>query len=156
MNQNEIEVHNDGVDHIRISPSAKTLLGRLLANEAYTPFRHPVLGTFASLEAFWAYVRSGGEISWVRSLIGHQARQATVQTAKVRRLNFREMICEGLELKIDQKEELKQLISANKLPFFRYELLDGEPVVETTQPWFLSHLKKIAKGLACKPKTQTA
>lgn len=156
MDQIAIEVRNDGQDHIRISARGKTLLGRLLHSEAMMTFRHPRYGNFASMEAYWAFIRCNEAHPEFRQLSGPRARKATIQGDRVTRRDFRTAICEGLDCLVQQNPQLQMLLAANKLPFVRYEVEDGEALIEEQQAWFLAHLKKLAKGLACKPKAKAA
>ncbi len=140
-----LEVRNDGKDHIRIGPDARTLLGRLLANTALTPFVHPELGAFDSMEALWAYVKSGCCREELRKLRGEQALRETHACRRVPTRHFRRLICQGLEAKIETHPQLRNLLATNRLDFVRYEVIDNEPLLNFQQAWFLNHLRKLVK-----------
>lgn len=139
----DLDVRNDGKDHLRIGAHARTLLGRLLANEALTPFRHPTLGHFSSLEAYWAYVKSGMRCEELRTLAGAHALRNNHACVRVPNPQFRRLIIEGLTAKIESHPQLQKLLAENRLEFIRYEVVDGELLVERGQPWFLKALKKL-------------
>jgi len=47
----------DGVTHVNIYSKAKTELGRWLSNFAYAPIRITGHGRFASIEAYWYWLK---------------------------------------------------------------------------------------------------
>lgn len=155
----DLQPHTEGSTHIRVGMASRTQLGRLLANEAYTPFVHDQFGRFESLEGFWAFVSSGGARnplrapSNAREVYGIAAQKLTMQTNKRHTPLFRSLICEGLECKILQSLDLKTLLRENDLELVRYDVLEQETLLNPQQRWFMEHLAKIVKRLKCqKPK----
>ena len=161
MYEYEIERRNDGVDHIRIDSQGRTLLGRLLANEARTPFTlsmaQPLETYFASLEAYWAWLRSGRCHGEFRQLYGPTAKRATEHSLRVECPNFRSLVSQALLAKIQQTPRLAIMLSTNDLPLVRYSFApDGSLFTIETQPWFMTRLQQIAKEIACQSKSKTA
>ena len=145
VSETDLDVRNDGKDHVRIGMAGRTLIGRLLANEALTPFRHPRYGHFSSMEAYWAFVKSGMSNPDLRALSGDRAVRETHAVPKISTRLFRKLICEGLEIKVETHLQLRTLLAYNELDFVRYEVIDGEPMVDTNQAWFLTHLNKFIR-----------
>jgi hypothetical protein len=151
----DLQPHTEGVTHIRVGTASRTPLGRLLANEARTPFDHPRLGKFESLEGFWAFVGAGGSKNplraphGIRTLYGIPAMRATIHTEKRHDPNFRKMICEGLDCKIEQTPGLTDMLRDNELELVRYNVFEREPILDPNQRWFMEHLATIVKRLKC-------
>lgn len=112
---------NDGVDHINIDTRAKTVLGRMLVSTAATDFIHPVLGPFSSIEAFRAFIRTGGKDPDVRYLSGKMAYDYSNKNIRSQcPKNIKDIILEASWHKVDQNPELKKLLLESSLPFDHY------------------------------------
>lgn len=110
----------EGVDHINIYSKSRTELGRLTSNFSHTPFTHPDFGDFASMEAFWFYVKTGFKHEELRPLHGYEAKKVGNDLTSVYCSEFEDIIFSGLEAKVQQHERLQELLSKNNLPFRHY------------------------------------
>jgi hypothetical protein len=142
----------DGYDHIRVHPKGATALGRLLCNGAHTPFTHPQMGTFASLEGYWQWIRTGGQYEIFRRLTGENAVGVGMRFNSVHRSDFHDRIIEGLVFKIEQNKRLTDLLTLSLSPFVRYndDAYRGDHQVIHACSWFLDSLEtyRAAKVLA--------
>lgn len=132
----------DGTDHINIGdPSATTELGRFMAHNADTPFTHPILGQFASVESLWHWLKSESRNDNYRSLFGKKLRTALKNDSSMGEdlekrgmvRNFRAMVMDANWLKICQYPALKEAIGASSLPFDMYYVVRES---ERTRPNF--------------------
>lgn len=147
----------EGKDHINIYSNSRTRLGYLCSNFSYTPFTHPVFGTFASMEAYWFYVGTGCTHDYLRKLHGFNAKKAGSSIPKVMRVDFAELIQEGIQCKVDQTPELKELLTKNHLPFKHYYVYgkdgdykcvkEGDGLLEETYAWISLNLGETYKLL---------
>lgn len=122
-----LKIHNyeflptlEGRTHINIYSKSSTDLGLLTSNFTYSPFEHPKLGKFASMEGFWFYVSSGFKHEELRSMYGNHAKKFGSSLPKVFSNSFERLIEEGIRCKVDQNPDLKRLLSENHLPFKHY------------------------------------
>lgn len=110
----------EGKTHINIYSKSLTELGRLTSNFTHTPFVHPTLGGFASMEAYWYYIGTGMCHEDLRPLYDFRAKALGRTLNKVSRNDFIELIIEGIELKVKQTPRLLELLKENNLPFKHY------------------------------------
>lgn len=111
---------DDGITHINVFPRGKTELGRLLAHFSKTPFVHPYLGAFNSMEGFWYYVRAKYPDEKLRTLSGPGAKFYG-RNLEHRRFNeFKDIINDANYHKIDQNATIKKLLVESELPFDHY------------------------------------
>lgn len=156
----ELEPHSEGRSHIRISSASRTLLGRLLANEAATPFELPNEGTFSSLEGYWAFVKAGGGVNPLRvmdfdtrGVFGPPALRLTAHVDKRFDPQFRRRICKALDAKVEWNADVHKLLIENTLPLVRYDVIDGETFINPNQRWFMDHLEALVQRLKCRTRT---
>lgn len=99
---------NDGVDHINVCSHGKTQLGQLATNFAHVPFRHPKFGFFASMEAYWYWVKTGMKHDTLRRLYGATAKTAGIRLPIVmmKEDEFTDLMCDGLRCKVMQNAKL--------------------------------------------------
>lgn len=99
---------NDGVDHINICSHGKTLLGQLGTNFAHVPFRHPEFGFFASMEAYWYWIKTGLIHNQLRRLYGATAKTAGIRLPIVtmKETDFIDHMCDGMRCKVMQNAKL--------------------------------------------------
>jgi hypothetical protein len=111
----------DGVDHINIYPNGLTELGRLLAPDAPTSFRHPVLGPFSCMESMWHYVRLASHDDRLRTMSGVKARNYAKRFGELATIdNFRAIIMSGHWAKIKNNKNISDLMRESTLPFEMY------------------------------------
>jgi hypothetical protein len=121
MNGIECDPAKDGVEHLNVYSKAKTELGQMLSNFAFTPFKHPQYGHFASMEAFWYWLSTGKKHDNLRRLYGLSAKMAGRKLDRVESKTFREEICEAIQLKIAQSYEIQShMKSTIPLPLLHY------------------------------------
>ncbi len=124
---------NDGVDHINVCSHGKTPLGQLATNFAHVPFRHPVHGFFASMEAYWYWVKTGMKHETLRRLYGATAKTAGIQFPIVMmpQEEFVNLMCDGLRCKVMQNAKLLKALKESTLPLRHYFVLNtgGNTVV---------------------------
>ncbi|MCK9234785.1 MAG: hypothetical protein M0R77_00560 [Gammaproteobacteria bacterium] len=133
-----VNVHklgDDGEDHINIHPIyAETELGKMLSMHDYTPFTHPVLGTFSTLIGYWFYIKTKGMSDDFRlGRDGKAFRKKAGEMQQFRLENFQEYILDGYYEMISQNENVKELFLASTLPF--------------TQYWISSKVRAVPPGL---------
>lgn len=137
----------DGYDHIRIHPKAVTSLGRYLCHAAHTSFTHPKFGTFASMEAYWQWVRTGMRHDALRELHGHKAVKIGMRYLAVQNKNFHALIIEGLKAKIAQHSKIQDLLILSDIPIIQYndELGNGDFMLDHNHDWYFDALHEIRK-----------
>lgn len=116
----------DGVTHININPRGETELGKLLSHFPKTPFIHPYLGPFSSMEGFWYYIRSKEPDEKLRELAGHEAKFHGKKLEARRFDEFKDLIVDANYHKINQNTNIRQLLVESVLPFDHYYLF-GTP-----------------------------
>lgn len=112
----------DGKDHINISTTGETELGRMLSFGHHLPFVHPYFGPFNCMDGFWYYIRSEEKPDELRYQSAPKAKAIGSKLTQVRVDNFHNIIMAACRHKIDQHEHLKQLFIESHLPFEHYYL----------------------------------
>lgn len=121
MTNPTINPSQDGIDHINVYSKGKSELGRLLTNFAFTPFKHPKYGHFASMEAFWYWLGTGMQHNKLRCLYGTSAKNAGRLLERVEHPNFKEEISEAIRFKLQQTPEIVILLMRIKpMPLAHY------------------------------------
>lgn len=110
----------DGVDHINVSPYAKTEIGQALANEVGIEVRHSVFGVFKSITGFWYYIKSQQRDDRCRKLIGKSLKDFSRGLILSEVKNFRAIILDTVWQKICQHPEIKDELVKTDLPFECY------------------------------------
>lgn len=129
--RNAFTEDSDGVTHINISITGKTKLGKMLSHFYESPFKHPKFGTFNSMEGFWHYIQNVESPDVLRSLSGSAARNLGKTLTWNHVECFREIIIAANFYKIEQNEELKELIIDSSLPFDYYYMNQPDGVDAT-------------------------
>ena len=152
----------DGVTHINVWSKGKTALGRMLSNFAHTPFKHPVHGFFASMEAYWYWCATGRSHDELRRLYGASAKTMGLKFDNVPwdPTEFHETICEGIRCKIEQTIELRQMLRDSVLPLKHYFVYGARGDVVVDKPehqWQLDYIEQIRRELKAMvlPTTET-
>lgn len=115
----------DGLDFVWVDPAAATELGRLMAYPTLTPFTHPILGPFNSMEGFWYYVGTQERDDKLRELWGSEARTYGKKMTTRKVAAFREILVTGVVAKIQQSPRLRELIQSEPVLPFRIYYLFG-------------------------------
>jgi hypothetical protein len=112
----------DGVEHINISPTGKTELGRLLSLESEVKFVHPILGPFRSITNYWSYIKSKSRNSSLRFMNPSSCLAVIKNNNDVRESveNFKALIVRGCYYKAISSPRIKELLLESDLPFQMY------------------------------------
>ncbi len=142
----------DGVDHINVYSKARTELGKQLSNFAHIPFSHPAFGFFASMEAYWYWLSTGKQHDSLRRLYGATAKTAGIRLTPVKmdETQFRNLIEDGLRLKVVQNAKLCQALRKSTLPLRHYYVYGNTPPVVNEQrkhQWQMECLEAIRATL---------
>lgn len=116
----ELDPRQDGIDHVNIWSQGRTELGRRLSFFSREPFVHPVFGEFDSLEGAWYWLKTGCQHNGLRRLSGYAAKKVGKMLPIIHRDSFRADILACLRCKIEQNEDLEELLRESTLPFAHY------------------------------------
>lgn len=143
---------NDGVDHLNVYSKAKTALGRELSNLAHVALNHPKYGFFASMEAYWYWIKSGMKHDQLRRLYGMTAKTAGIRETPVMIDDavFKDLIRDGLRLKVVQNSKLCEALRQSSLPLRHYYVYGSNPPVvhsKRDHQWQMECLEDIRRCL---------
>lgn len=119
----------EGTDHINIYSKSSLKLGRALSNFAHSPFTHPELGEFESMEGLYYYLKTGQQFEELRNLYGWVAKKAgnELVTKLTKQLGEtaciepdEELLVECLYCKVKQNPTIKKMLKKSNLPFAHY------------------------------------
>jgi hypothetical protein len=128
-------VDTDGVDHINVAATGRTMLGIMLHVGAYSPIVHPEFGYFVSVAGFWGWLGSGRVHDVFRHLYGESAFRALLTYQRAPLGDGVDLIKNALWLKVEQNQTLRHLIRLNRLPLVCYnDVLDDLPI-HPDDPW---------------------
>ncbi len=119
----------DGITHINVYSKGKTELGRLLSNFADTPFKHPSLGYFRTVEGYWYYIVTGQER--FRTMLGWEAKSEGKKSLSIREHPDQEELLEAYTAKLNYNPKIKEMLLSCNLPLTHYYIYNN--VVKTTQ-----------------------
>lgn len=149
INQQFIQ-SEDGTTHINVNSGAKTELGSLLSTFAKVKFVHPVYGPFASVEAFWHWIRDEERDDTIRALSGYKAKIYGRRKKRFKIIpNFQQEVILAFYFKIVQNQQLYDLFVASELPFKCYYIF-GETkleIVPNSATWVCSGLEFLRKHI---------
>jgi hypothetical protein len=154
----EVSPQTDGLDHIRVGLSGKTILGRMLSPVYHLPLTHRHCGNFASMEAYWQWIRSGMDHCHLKELHGERATLLGNRHLRVHHNEFRAAIIEGVTAQISQNKQLSDLLCLSKLPLIEYARLNGDTsyVLEHGHDWYYDAISVIrAQLLKSLPRIKT-
>lgn len=117
----------DGITHINIGTRSSTRLGKMLSNMSMLGFSHPEYGSFASLEGFWYWLATGKQHDTLRKLYGTQAKFKGKEFEQIHLDNFQEVFLGAMRCRLEQHQELRQLLQKNKLPLTHYYWFGTDP-----------------------------
>lgn len=144
--------NEDGLNHINCYSRGKTQLGRELSNFSHVPFKHPDFGFFASLEAYWYWIKTGCKHDKLRRLYGSTAKSAGIRLLPVMIDDavFKSMVCDGIKLKIMQNSKLRDAVRKSVLPFRHYYVANAGGKIVNEPPkhrWQMECLEEIRERL---------
>lgn len=153
------DLGEDGEDHINVWDDAETQLGKLLAHSAAVSFVHPHFGKFASVKGLWFYLQSStGNVAF-KSLTGTKLDKLKKQEAENGRLSrsvihFQALIIEATQLKVEQNQNIEELLRDSDLPFDCYfyyidreTRMKGERTRLGFAPWLLRGMEEIRSAV---------
>jgi hypothetical protein len=135
----EIDDNDDGKKFINIYSKGRTKLGKMLSHFYHSPFEHPTLKHFNSMEGFWHYVGGDVKDERLRTVPGWQAKKIGKDITKSYKADFQKLIMEGNRCKIEANEELKKLFIESTLPFVHYYVADNGWIVKPKAQEWLCH-----------------
>jgi len=155
----------DGVTHINVYTKAKTKLGRLLTNMSNISFPIKIKGKeyiFSSLEGYWYFTK----IKLIKGVEDFSFQNIDCFSAKIKGNNFlkgdnkikeedypsfQKEIKKALKAKIENNEEIKELLISTTLPFIHYyyygEGDDSKIILKKEDEWMMKEIEKIRKEL---------
>lgn len=133
----------DGITHINLYSQSPVLLGRQMSHFAAIGFHHPEWGTFASMEGFWYWLKSGGTHDELRTLTGHFAKNVGKTLSAVHRPDFMRVIEKANELKLEQNPALKEAFTRSTLPLTHYYVKNKKALGTGTTIWFEYFFSKL-------------
>lgn len=165
MEDEKINPHKDGMDHINIYSRGKTEVGRELSNFSYSPFTHKKYGKFDSIEGLWYYLITGCKHESLRELYGFKAKKVGrefINEEKWRMIDtddptFKEDIKEGIRQKLrENKKLLRMLCKTEGKPLKHYYVYeskkkfdeDGLPeytIRHAGHSWVIDEIERIRK-----------
>lgn len=157
----------DGVTHINIFSKGKTELGRLLSNFAHTPFKFPVDGKFASIEAYWyweglriscIYDVLPEELEKLRGLYGWPAKKygKELMFKYVKRRawtleqesEFKGKIKQAFRVKLKHNPEIQEKLIESTLPFTHYYVFGEATKDAPAHHWQVEFWERMRERLA--------
>ena len=114
----------DGKSHINTHAKGSTQLGKILSlpYETGEAIRHPILGSFRTVENLWCYLNTGGNRDTLRTAEPHVARNITRLAPKYSCDRFKDAIIDATILKLQSNSMYEQMMIDNMLPFDHYFL----------------------------------
>ncbi|QPX76938.1 putative N-glycosidase [Serratia phage BUCT660] len=135
-----LDPNQDGITHINIYSKSRCMLGKFLSHFSRTPFEHPTLGRFESMEALWYFAKTGYQHEELRGLWGYEAKRQGQQYATVHDDNFLKVIHEGNRAKIEAYPRQLEAFKKNKLPFTHYYVF-GKATWDNGVPTWIGEYK---------------
>ena len=112
----------EGIDHINIYSKSKLPVGRALSNFFKSKFKHPIHGSFMSVEGFYYWLLSGKKYDDIRELHGFLAKRYGKSLPIENKIDakFKEEIRHAIAYKILQNVYIQNLLIESSLPFAHY------------------------------------
>jgi hypothetical protein len=143
---------DDGEQHINCWTQAKTRLGRLATNLSDLRTRHPDYGLFRCAEGLYYYLKTGMRHEDLRAMDGFSAKNfGSAQEIKWNNNLWAEMKV-GIRNKIEDSEELRELVVESSLPFEHYYVYHGRVVVPRGSDKFIQVLEEIRSEMFAESK----
>lgn len=139
----------DGQDHINISASAQSELGKLLSIRSMIPFTYDAFGHFTSIEGFQFFIRSKTLDDVYRDLSPARARmRAEKEPVQSRVKHQRALVLDAMHQRIVQLDALREAFVREELPFDLYIVNgDGARMRPANTEWLVEGLTKIRRAL---------
>jgi len=143
-----INPDKDGIDHINIYSKAKTNLGKLLSNFAWTPFTCED-GLFSSIEGYWYWL--GCKDDRLRDMYGFKAKKLGRELEAPDYQDdeeFKRKIKSALRCKMFEHPDIAKMLKESDLPLKYYYVFGGEKVVEPKEgKWVIEEIELIRQEL---------
>jgi hypothetical protein len=145
----KINPEKDGIDHINIYSKAKTELGRLLSNFAYSPISLKDDGSFNSIEAYWYWLLCDHvHRDKLRETWGFEAKQVgrdlrAKDWPSKSSNHFEAKIKVALLQKAESHKKIQELIIQSELPFRHYYVYDKKMVKIVGCEWLVEAWEQI-------------
>lgn len=144
-------IDEDGKTHINAYSGGRTELGRLLSNFAHTPFEHPSLGHFESIEGLWYFLGTPSETrDRLRYLHGFQAKKTgrELRSLAIRTDHFEALIELGLTAKLVAHPRLRELLMASgEIPIVHYYVFNGKVTMPKNTAWIWEEYMRLRTRL---------
>jgi hypothetical protein len=101
----------------------------LLSNFAHTPFTTKNHGSFASVEGFYYWLKSGMTDDYLRTLYGFEAKKYGKILPIVNNPNFDKICKQAIGYKYEQNANVRRLLHQSSLPFEHYYEYGGKVVM---------------------------
>ena len=124
---------DDGRTHINVYSKGKTIVGRLLSNFAYTPFRIPFWGSFHSVEGFWYWMITGDER--LRKASGYEAKRLGTTLPALRDHPTKRELRIAYRAKLRYNPEVRRKLRSSSLPLLHYYVYEGKVVSARKWAW---------------------
>lgn len=140
----------DGITHINVYSKAKSPLGRLLSNFAYTPITIENL-LFESIESWWYWTKmnkinesslfplfSQEQLDEIRIKVGPDAKEFFRSLFKVDSSDYspnKEELKKAYIAKLEHHPHIKQMLMDNKLPLAHYYMMWDKQINADSSLW---------------------
>lgn len=138
--------NEDGITHINIYSGSLSRLGRFLSHFTKTPFEHPTMGKFESMEGLWYFVKSDFKYASLRTLWGKEAKQLGKTLPVVLCDDFWFWIEEGNRAKLAAYPGAQRALKESTLPFTHYYVFGQSTTVNNQRVWAENAVTREAKG----------
>jgi len=148
LNNSNLKVENDGIDHINVYSKAKTKLGRRLSNFEHLPFECED-GRFNSIEGYWYYLGTDSpQREQLRTLSGYKAKELgrSLDKLKIEPAVFRKKIKAAITIKICSSDIWRDL-AISELPLVHYYAYGTKPVFAPQHDWIIDHIIDLREWL---------
>jgi hypothetical protein len=142
---------NDGVTFINVYSKSTNTLGRDLSNFANTPFTHPQLGYFQSIEAAWYYLFTGKLHEKLRYLHGAKAKiegrkkippewkEIDIELSDI----FKQQILECIQCKLKEHTDILLKLISTDLPLEHFYVYSDVIYNMKEYHWLLDEINRI-------------
>ena len=149
-----LSLANDGIYFINTYSKGNTTLGRSLSNFAHSPFTHPKLGSFQSIEGAWYYIITGKLHEQLRNIHGSKAKIEGRKLIPESWANeepvdlsdrFKKLIIECIQCKLRENTDILLALISNDLPLEHFYVNDEIITNKKQFKWALNEMERIRK-----------
>lgn len=138
----------DGITHIDIYTKGATQLGRDLTNLAPLGIVHPQYGSFACVEGFWYWRKTGSKHDSLRTTNGWDSKKLGRTLEKVECPTFNADVLEAIRCKLRQHHSLRKALTESTLPLAHYyfygDRADNPKIIALPQyDWIVEEIERI-------------